>query len=117
MIPYNATKAAVVSVSESLAGELRTSGTQVSVVMPMFFRSNLIESFRGPAETQASAAALVRRARYTAEQAARDLLIAAGKGRMHIVLPGSARWLWRLKRWMPATFVRRLMPYAADRIS
>ncbi len=115
MIPYNATKAAVLSVSESLVGELREIGTQVSVVMSTFFQSNLLESFRGPAETRAKAAELIRTSRHTAEEIARDLLIAAGKGKTHIVLPASARWLWMIKRWMPSVFLNTLLPLATPR--
>ncbi len=113
MIPYNATKAAVLSVSESLMGELREIGTQVSVVMPTFFQSNLLDSFRGPAETRNKASELIRTSRYTAEAIARDLLIAAGKGKTHIVLPRSARWLWTIKRLMPSFFLNTLLPTAA----
>src|SRR5690606_29371136 len=119
LVPYptlfrsNATKAAVLSVSESLMGELREIGTQVSVVMPTFFQSNLLDSFRGPAETRNKASELIRTSRYTAEAIARDLLIAAGKGKTHIVLPRSARWLWTIKRLMPSFFLNTLLPTAA----
>lgn len=116
MVPYNATKAAVLSISESLMGELRDVGTQVSVVMPTFFQSNLMESFRGPAEARARASELIRKSGYTAEDAARDLLVAAGRGKTHIVLPASARWLWAIKRCMPSLFVNRLLPLATRRV-
>lgn len=116
MIPYNATKAAVLSISESLVGELRDNGTDVCVAMPMFFQSNLLESFRGSPEARAAAAALIRDSGYTAQAAAHDLLIAAGKGRTHIVLPHSSRWLWAAKRVMPNVFLKRLLPFAARRV-
>jgi NAD(P)-dependent dehydrogenase (short-subunit alcohol dehydrogenase family) len=116
MIPYNATKAAVLSISESLMGELRDIGTQVSVVMPTFFESNLIESFRGPAATQARASELIRTSGYSAAETARRLLISAAKGKTHIVLPASARWLWAIKRLMPSLFLNTLLPLAARRI-
>lgn len=115
MVPYNATKAAVLSISESLMGELREIGTQVSVVMPTFFQSNLLESFRGPAHSQTKASELIRASGTKAEDVARDLLIAAGKGKTHIVLPGSARWLWTIKRLMPSFFLNTLLPLAARR--
>ena len=53
MVSYNATKAAVVSISETLVNELRPIGTQVSVVMPSFFRSSLLETLRGPEHARA----------------------------------------------------------------
>jgi NAD(P)-dependent dehydrogenase (short-subunit alcohol dehydrogenase family) len=110
VVPYNATKAAVLSVSETLMGELRESGTQVSVVMPTFFDSNLLDSFRGPQRAREKARELMSSSSYSAQQVAIDLLNHASSGKTHIVLPASARWLWRLKRWMPNVFLSRLLP-------
>jgi NADP-dependent 3-hydroxy acid dehydrogenase YdfG len=105
MASYNATKAAVVSISETLASELRAAGIQVSVVMPAFFRSSLLDSFRGTGETRAFAARYMAASGYLASDVARDVLNLAGAGKAYIVLPASARVLWRLKRWMPSTFL------------
>ena len=110
MIPYNATKAAVLSISESLIGELRETGTQVSVAMPLFFESNLLESFRGPEETRARALELMHVSSYSAHDAAIDVLRAASKGKTHIVLPATAKFIWALKRIMPSIFLRALLP-------
>ena len=115
MIPYNATKAAVVSISESLVGELRANGTQVSVAMPMFFVSNLLESCRGPEQTRDKARELMRVSGYSAAAAAMDILRAASKGKTHIVLPRSAKALWMIKRFMPALFLNKLLPMAAEK--
>jgi short-subunit dehydrogenase len=109
MISYNATKAAVLSLSETLSGELAASGTQVSVVMPTFVPTNLIESFRGPAEARERATQALRDSKYAATDAARDILLQAAAGRLYIVLPGSARMLWRLKRWAPRFFLKRVL--------
>lgn len=117
MIPYNATKAAVLSVSESLIGELRETGTQVSVAMPSFFQSNLLESFRGPPQSRERAGKLMHASGYSAQRAAMDTLRAAAKGKTHIVLPASTRVLWSLKRWMPSVFLHRLLPLATKRAS
>lgn len=105
---YNASKAAVVSLSETLASELRAGGTQVSVAMPTFFKTNLLESFRGPRYARDRAQRLFDEARYDAATAARDLLAHAARGAMYIVLPPAARRFWRLKRWMPEGFTRRI---------
>lgn len=109
MGPYNATKAAVLSLSETLCGELRGSGTQVSVVMPTYFRSSLLESFRGSGEARANAARLMENSGYHATEVASDVLHMAGAGQTYIVLPKSARALWRLKRWMPGVFLRKVV--------
>jgi NADP-dependent 3-hydroxy acid dehydrogenase YdfG len=109
MISYNATKAAVVSLSETLSGELSASGTQVSVVMPTFVKTNLLESWRGPTQARERATQAMRDSTYTAVDTARDILLQAAAGRLYIVLPGSARLLWRLKRWAPRFFLRRVL--------
>jgi NAD(P)-dependent dehydrogenase (short-subunit alcohol dehydrogenase family) len=106
MSSYNATKAAVLSLSESLAVELRDTNTQVSVVMPTFFRTELLESFRGPQDLRARAATMMEGSGYTATDVAHDMLRFASSGRIYIPLPASARMLWRLKRWMPTVFLR-----------
>lgn len=108
MISYNATKAAVVSISETLVNELRAIGTQVSVVMPTFFRSSLLETLRGPAHARRIAHEEMQRAEYSVEQLARDLLTESADGRTYIVLPKTARTMWRMKRWMPLRFLDRV---------
>ncbi|GFE78024.1 short chain dehydrogenase [Steroidobacter agaridevorans] len=111
MISYNATKAAVVSISETLVNELRPVGTQVSVVMPTFFRSSLLETFRGPAHARLLANKATQRSEYPVEQAAQDLLTASADGRTYIVLPKAARTMWRMKRWMPLRFLDRVRDF------
>lgn len=106
MAPYNATKAAVLSFSETLAAELRGSGTTVCVVMPMFFETALLDTFRGPASKRATAQALMKSASRTAADMASEILRCAGRGDLY-VLPGEARMFWRFKRWLPNFFVRR----------
>jgi NADP-dependent 3-hydroxy acid dehydrogenase YdfG len=112
MIPYNATKAAVVSISETLVNELRPAGTQVSVVMPTFFHSSLLETLRGPDHARVQAHHAMQGSQYAVEDVARDLLRESADGRTYIVLPKSARTLWRFKRWMPIRFLDRIRQFA-----
>jgi NAD(P)-dependent dehydrogenase (short-subunit alcohol dehydrogenase family) len=109
MVSYNATKAAVLSLSETLASELQSAGTQVSVVMPTYFQTSLLESFRGPDQARAQATQLMQSSEYAAADVARDVLTMAGNGKLYIVLPRAARALWRLKRWMPGVFLKRVV--------
>jgi hypothetical protein len=74
--------------------------------MPTFFQSNLLESFRGPENTRATALTLMKRSGLSSSQVAIETLSRIGAGKLHIVLPSSARWLWRFKRWMPKSFVK-----------
>ena len=50
MSSYNVAKTGVVSLSETLYGELAPFGIRVTCVCPSFFRTNLIESLRTPNE-------------------------------------------------------------------
>jgi NADP-dependent 3-hydroxy acid dehydrogenase YdfG len=109
MSSYNASKAAVVALSETIASELRASGTQVSVVMPTFFPSNLLDSYRGHADAKNMARRLVDAANYPPEAVARDVLNLAAAGKAYIVLPRSARMLWRAKRYMPERFLKSVV--------
>jgi NADP-dependent 3-hydroxy acid dehydrogenase YdfG len=115
MVSYNATKAAVVSISETLVNELRSAGIQVSVVMPTFFQSGLLETLRGPEYARASARKAMQRSEYSVEDVARDLLREASDGSVYIVLPRSARTMWRLKRWMPLRFLAKVSELAQQR--
>jgi NADP-dependent 3-hydroxy acid dehydrogenase YdfG len=109
MISYNATKAAVLALSETLVNELREAGTQVSVVMPTFFATNLLETARGTHQGRELAAQLMASSPYQAPDVARDVLLLAGAGRTYIVLPRTARMLWRMKRWAPNWYLKRLL--------
>ncbi|HVF17991.1 MAG TPA: SDR family NAD(P)-dependent oxidoreductase [Steroidobacteraceae bacterium] len=108
MGPYNATKAAVLSFSETLAAELRPKGMQVSVVMPTYFTSGLLDTFRGPEWARQAASESMQTSKYTAADVARDALNCAARGDVYIALPKSARALWRMKRWMPNRFLRQI---------
>jgi NAD(P)-dependent dehydrogenase (short-subunit alcohol dehydrogenase family) len=108
MSAYNATKAAVVSLSETLAAELEGSGVQVSVAMPGFFRTQLLDSMRAPPEAGALARGLMEGSGLEATEAARAILEAATRGDLHIVWPRKYRLAWRLKRFFPGWFVRRV---------
>ena len=103
---YNASKAAVIALTETLAGELYGSGVQVSVAMPGFFRTGLLETIRAPAEESALARRLMAGSAYDAADAARAILDALSRGRFYIVWPSEYVWLWRIKRHFPLRFLR-----------
>ena len=114
MMPYNATKAAVLSISETLAVELANARIQVSVAMPGFMHTALLETARGPERERNIAEQLMRSSRYTATAGARDILLAAARGDFYIVLPKAMRNVWRFKRWLPDIFVRQF-PHLRER--
>ncbi|HET7357613.1 MAG TPA: SDR family NAD(P)-dependent oxidoreductase [Nocardioidaceae bacterium] len=71
MACYNATKAGVVALSETLYHELAPYGVSTSVVCPSFFRSNLASSLRGgDPDVVERAAALIENSELSAEDVA-----------------------------------------------
>jgi NAD(P)-dependent dehydrogenase (short-subunit alcohol dehydrogenase family) len=116
MGPYNATKAAVVALSETLHAELAPHGVAVSVVCPSFFRTNLIETARipDPAHRQLAERTLAT-ARRGADEIADVVFRAAGRGRFRILTEADGRIGWALKRWLPFPVYSRLVARAARR--
>jgi NAD(P)-dependent dehydrogenase (short-subunit alcohol dehydrogenase family) len=103
---YNASKAAVVALSETLHQELARDGVQVTAAMPGFFRTRLMEHARAPADARAFAERLMDRSSMSADAVAREILARAAAGGLHVVLPAEYRWLWRFKRLAPGHFTR-----------
>ena len=106
MTGYNATKAAVVALSESLQQEYGAEQIQTAAAMPGFFRTRLMEGARGPDRVLAGAQRLMEDSRLTAQDVAEQVLFQAGAGRTHIVYPSYYRWIWRWKRIAPQSFQR-----------
>jgi NADP-dependent 3-hydroxy acid dehydrogenase YdfG len=112
IMSYGTAKAAVVALSEQLRAELHDHGIRVHVVCPGFFRTNLTENFRGDPRFRALADRLMDRARERAEDIAAEVHRQSEAGRFLILPTRRERWLWRLKRWLPETYFRRLVAAA-----
>jgi NAD(P)-dependent dehydrogenase (short-subunit alcohol dehydrogenase family) len=106
---YNASKSAVVALTETLAQELAGSSVRASVAMPGFFPTRLLDGARAPADAMHAAQRMMNASRYTAERAAADMLAACAAGRLYIVLPGSYVRLWRFKRYLPNLFMSMML--------
>lgn len=109
MSAYNASKAAVVGLSESLMQEYAPYGIRVLVAMPGFFRTRLIEGARGAPKVLEAARRLLDDSNLEAAEVAEAMLYAAARGRTHWVYPSKYVPLWYLKRAMPQRF-QRLLP-------
>lgn len=105
---YNASKAAVVAITETLVQEFAGTGLRATVAMPGFFRTNLLEGARVSGNAGVIARKLMERSTTSAEQVAREILDACARGRVHVVLPAPYPLLWRFKRLAPARFLRWL---------
>ena len=111
MSAYNATKAAVIALSETLVGELAGSGVQVSVAMPGFFRTHLLDHMRAPPEENWLAHQLMDHSGHDPDEAAVALLGAAAQGETYVIWPKEYRLAWRLKRWFPGWFLKRVQAF------
>jgi NAD(P)-dependent dehydrogenase (short-subunit alcohol dehydrogenase family) len=96
---YNAVKAAVVALSETLGHELAPYGVGCAVVCPSYFRTNLMDSLDG-ADTDVAekVAAMVDRSPLTADQIAEAVLAGLDEGLELIVPDEPARAAYDLKR-------------------
>ena len=111
MSAYNATKAGVISLSETLASELAGTGLQVSCAMPGFFRTHLLDHMRAPPEENRLAHRIMDNSGHDPDEAALALLAAVAAGELYVVWPPEYRWAWRLKRWFPHWFLKRVQSF------
>lgn len=106
MAAYNVTKAAVVSLSESLYTELRSHGVGVTVVCPVFFQTNLLENAEAMPELQRRiAAGYMRKAGFTADDVAEATMRAVARKKLFLLMGRKAQFYWRMKRWRPTWFL------------
>ena len=117
MAAYNVTKAGVIALSETLVAELAGTGLQVSVAMPGFFRTHLLDEMRAPPEENRLAHQLMDHSGHDPVEAAAALLAAAAAGDTWIVWPREYRLAWRLKRWFPGWFLRRVQAFRDAQLS
>ncbi|MCG8584205.1 MAG: SDR family NAD(P)-dependent oxidoreductase [Pirellulales bacterium] len=106
---YGVAKAGVVSLSETLYGELRQHNVGVTVVCPSFFETRLLDrgKFREDSVKQ-MAADLSKYTRLTAETVADAAIRGMQRKKLYVVLRRRARWYWRAKRMLPAWFHKTL---------
>ena len=107
---YNATKAAVVALSETLQLELEADGIRTSVVCPAFFRTDLARNMRAARpELEGMTKRLVERARIGADEIAERIFDGIERADPHILTHPEARRFWRLKRLLPHSMYLALM--------
>lgn len=113
MASYNATKAGVVALSETLGFELGPWGIDVSVVCPAFFRTNLHESFAGKDTAMHEAGVrLITGASADADQMARIVLDGIDKRRPVILTDRLGRQAYYGKRFARPLYDRMMTAQA-----
>lgn len=108
--PYNATKAAVVALSETLHAEVRRHGVGVTVLCPTFFTTNIGKNQRGTA-TAADRALVdgrMRASRTQAEDVAEAAIRALEAGDLYCIPMLDGRLIRRAKALFPQSVARLL---------
>ncbi|MBR7744747.1 SDR family NAD(P)-dependent oxidoreductase [Phycicoccus sp. BSK3Z-2] len=114
MSSYNATKAGVVALSETLGFELRPWGIDVSVVCPAFFRTNLHSSFAGKdTAMQEAGTKLITTASASAEDVAAVVLDGIEKRKPVILTDRVGRQAYFGKRFARPLYDRLMHGQAA----
>ena len=115
---YNVSKAAVVSLSETLYAELRGRGVGVTVLCPGFVATNLLTAGRwSRADLRRRAEGFFAQSRLSADDVAEATVRAIQRRQLYVVLPLRGRVLWRLKRLMPQWFMDGVARVVAPRRS
>jgi NAD(P)-dependent dehydrogenase (short-subunit alcohol dehydrogenase family) len=106
MGPYNVSKAGVVALSETLAGELSGTGVHVSVLCPTFVKTNILQTEHITPDSMQLAQVLMRVTGMSPQRVARVCLDAHDRGRLYVLPQLDAKAMWRIKRAAPAAFTR-----------
>lgn len=117
MSAYNVSKAAVLSLSETLRSELHDDNIHVSVLMPTYVRTNIGNDAVGTAEGKRLAQLLVEESNLTPEMVVKETLTRMEKNELYVVMPGKALFLWRFKRLMPELFWRFIQGEVKRRVN
>jgi NAD(P)-dependent dehydrogenase (short-subunit alcohol dehydrogenase family) len=117
MSAYNATKAAVVAISETLSVELARDNITVTVVCPSFFRTNLTETMRaGSADIAAVTHKLVNKASRGADEIADLTFKGVQRGDFHVLTHADGRAAWMMKRLAPFSIYARALTKSTQRM-
>ncbi|MEX0810886.1 MAG: SDR family NAD(P)-dependent oxidoreductase [Chitinophagales bacterium] len=106
MGPYNVSKAAVLSLSETLHAELKDENISVSVVMPTFFKTNIMQDVSTDSEGRRLGELMIATSGLEPDAVARTILKAASKKQFYIILPWKSKMLYIAKRWMPGLMLK-----------
>ena len=105
MAAYNATKAGVIAVSETLAAELAGTGIGVTVVCPTFVKTNIALDGRMSERGREITNQLMERGKVSAADVARMALDGLDRGRFYVLPQFEAKVIWRLKRCFPRLYL------------
>lgn len=107
---YNATKAAVVSLSETLDNELKKDNIDVTVVCPSFFKTNLNQGMRSTvAGMDERVERWMQKSKINALDVAKAIMHSVEKRQLYCLPHSDGRKAWWLKRLLPRRWYQRLI--------
>ncbi len=102
---YNVTKAAVISLMETIYAEAKGFGVDASVVCPTFFRSNIMQHHKGDENSAKIGQTIIQRAKFSPDDIADYILTQAGNGEFYVLHPWQAKMVFHVKRFLPNFFL------------
>ena len=109
MAAYNASKAAVVALSETLCAELDSYGIKVSVLCPAFFQTNLTKTMRSSNSLGVQfASKAMEVSNITAKDIAERVYKESLAGKFLILTHPRESNIWRIKRYLPFLYMRKM---------
>jgi NAD(P)-dependent dehydrogenase (short-subunit alcohol dehydrogenase family) len=106
---YNASKAGVVALSETLYSELKPFGVSVTVLCPMYFATKILERARSyNASHRQVIEQGIERSTLTADSVADAAVDAIARKQLYAIPGWQARRYWWLRRLMPVRFLNGL---------
>jgi short-subunit dehydrogenase len=109
MSAYNASKAAVVALSETMHVELNAYGVHVGVLCPAFFQTNLTNTMRVTDNSGLKIASkLMERSKIQAEDVAKAVYDGVENKTFYILTHPKERMYWRLKRFFPSLYFSQM---------
>ena len=116
MAPYNVSKAGVISLSETLAGEFVGTELGVTVLCPYFFKTNIAQAARSTLSGGAQMVEkLMARSKVQAPQVAQLALAAAARGDLYAFPHPESKAIAFMKRSAPELMLKKLGPWLASR--
>jgi len=109
IMSYGVAKSGVLTLSEQLRAEMHPKGIAVSVACPAFFRTNLLQSWRGSARMRGFAERMMETSVDSLDEVADKLFAAAERGQFLILPTRREAGRWRIKRFFPEFYFRQLM--------
>ncbi|MFQ3200271.1 MAG: short-subunit dehydrogenase [Zhongshania sp.] len=102
MSSYNATKAAVIALSETLHWELKSANIDATVVCPSLFKTGLANSSGVEnVKIKENLEKVMAASKLSADDIAESICTAVPKNTFILPPHKSSRWLWLLKRLSP----------------